>query len=146
MLFGKPFFSDEEKKAIAKVIADAEEMTSGEIRVHIEPKCNKENVLDRATEVFYKLDMHKTAQANGVLIYVAYDDKRFAIIGDKGIDSVVPANFWDGIKEVMHLHFAQHEFYEGIVFAIKETGMHLKQYFPLLQNDTNELPNEVSEG
>lgn len=83
---------------------------------------------------------------NGVLLYIAYDDKLFAIIGDKGINHVVPANFWDGIKEVMTGHFKKNEFFEGVVFAIKESGMHLKQYFPLQDGDKNELSNEISEG
>jgi len=146
MLFRKSFFSDAEKTAIARAITDAEAMTSGEIRVHIEPSTNGANVMERALKVFKQLDMHKTAQANGILIYIAYSDKQFAILGDSGIDHVVPANFWDGIKEVMAMHFAKAEFYEGIVFAIKETGLHLKQYFPLHENDKNELPNEISEG
>lgn len=131
---------------MVKTIGEAEEMTSGEIRIHIEPKCKSENVLDRATEVFYKLGMDKTAAANGVLIYLAFEDRKFAIIGDQGINQVVPANFWDGTKEVMKGHFVKGEFLEGIVFAIKETGSHLKQYFPIQEHDKNELSNEISEG
>lgn len=146
MLFQKSFFTADQKKAIVQAIADAEAMTSGEIRLHIEAKCKTDNVLDRATEVFFQLKMNETAHQNGVLIYIAQDDHKFAIIGDKGINEVVPANFWDGIKEVMHGHFKQGEFYEGVVFAIREAGFHLKQYFPLKDNDKNELTNEISEG
>jgi uncharacterized membrane protein len=145
MLFRKKFFSEQEKDALVKAITEAEEMTSGEIRVHIEPKC-KGDVLHRATEVFHHLNMDKTTHANGVLIYIAHDDKKFAILGDKGINAVVPANFWEGTKEVMREHFKRGEFFEGTVFAIRETGSHLKQYFPHLGNQQNELPNEISEG
>lgn len=146
MFLNKSFFNDAEKQAIVKAIADAELMTSGEIRVHIEPRCKNENVLDRAVEVFHQLKMDATAQHNGVLIYLAYKDHRFAILGDKGINAVVPADFWDATKEVMQEHFARKEFFQGIVFAIKEAGFHLQHYFPLLENDKNELPNEISEG
>jgi uncharacterized membrane protein len=145
MLFNKSFFTSEEKEAIVKAISEAEAMTSGEIRLHVEPHCKNENVLDRAVEVFYKLKMDTTAQQNGVLIYLAYKDHQFAILGDKGINHVVPANFWDSIKEVMREHFLKGEFFQGVVFAIKETGFHLKQYFPLQHNDKNELSNEISE-
>ena len=145
MLFNKSFFSKEEKEAIVKAIAEAEAMTSGEIRVHVESRCKNENVLDRAVEVFYNLKMNTTAQQNGVLIYLAHEDHKFAILGDKGINHVVPANFWDSIKEVMREHFKKDEFFQGVVFAIKETGFHLKQYFPLQHNDKNELSNEISE-
>lgn len=146
MLFNKQFFNEAERKAIVQAIADAELMTSGEIRLHIEPACKQENVLDRATEVFFQLKMNETAAQNGVLIYLAYNDKKFAILGDKGIDAVVPANFWDGTKEVMAGHFKKGEFLAGVLFAIKETGFHLKQYFPLQHDDKNELSNEISEG
>ncbi len=146
MLFQKQFFTEDQRKAIVQAIADAEDMTSGEIRLHVEAKCKNENVLERATEVFFQLKMNETAHQNGALIYLAYEDHKFAIIGDKGINEVVPANFWDGIKEVMSGHFKQHEFLEGILFAVKETGFHLKQYFPLQANDKNELTNEISEG
>lgn len=146
MLFDKPLFTAEEKKAIVEAIGSAEAMTSGEIRLHIEPHCKADNVLDRGLEVFYQLKMNETALQNGVLIYLAYTDHKFAIIGDKGINAVVPATFWDGVKEVMAGHFKQGEFLQGVVFAIKETGMHLKQYFPLQSDDKNELSNEISEG
>lgn len=142
----KDFFSAEQKQALVKAIGEAEHMSSGEIRVHIEPKCKHENVLQRAAEVFYKLGMDKTTHANGVLIYIAHDDRKFAIVGDKGINAVVPANFWDGTKEMMREHFKRGEFYEGVLFAIRETGEHLKQYFPQTPNHKNQLPDEISEG
>lgn len=145
MILKKRFFTVEEKKRMVQAIADAEEMTSGEIRVHVEAKCKAENVLHRAMEVFYKLGMDKTSHANAVLIYLAHDSKKFAIIGDKGINEVVPANFWDGAKEVMREHFKRGEFVEGIIFAITEAGSHLKQYFPHAEGKKNELSNEISE-
>jgi len=144
-LIQKKFFTGEESKAIVNAIAEAEAMTSGEIRIHVEAKCKGE-VLHRATQIFYKLGMDKTVHANAVLIYLAHDDRKFAILGDKGINQVVPANFWDGTKEVMKEHFKRGEFYQGVLFAIQETGSHLKQYFPHQRDDKNELPNEISEG
>lgn len=145
MLFRKHLFSSAEKKQIVAAITEAELRTSGEIRVHIEPKCYG-NVLARAAEVFAKLEMHKTEQSNGVLIYLAYDDKRFAIIGDKGINNAVPVNFWDTTKEVMSVYFKQGNFKEGVMHGIKEAGIHLAQYFPHTADDKNELSNEISEG
>ena len=145
MLFEQELFTDEEKKAIVQAIKEAEAMTSGEIRLHVEPHCPGDPV-KRAIEVFYELGMDKTAAANGVLLYVAYGNHKLAIIGDKGINEVVPSNFWDGVKEAMREHFKQGEFFHGVVFAVKETGFHLKQYFPVAHNDVNELPNEISEG
>lgn len=126
-------------------IRQAELMTSGEIKVHVEKDCASEPY-GRALEVFLQLKMNETAQKNATLIYFAYGDKKFAILGDKGINDVVPTNFWDNTKEQMGTHFRKSEFLDGIVFAITETGKHLKHYFPHLTDDKNELNDEISEG
>jgi uncharacterized membrane protein len=145
VFFKKQIFTDEQKKQIVAAIQQAEKLTSGQIRVHVEAKCPKEP-LKRAIEVFHKLEMHKTTHKNAVLIYIAWEDKKFAIAGDSGIHAVVPANFWDSTKEAMKSHFKKGEFLQGILLAIKETGPHLQQYFPHDDNDTNELSDEISEG
>lgn len=145
MLFERELFTEEEKKSIVTAIGEAEAMTSGEIRLHMEAGCKKDP-LERAIEVFYELKMDSTKESNGVLIYLAYKDHKFAIIGDRGINAVVPANFWDGIKEAMREHFIKGEFYQGILFAVKETGNQLKHYFPVSDSDVNELSNDISHG
>jgi uncharacterized membrane protein len=145
VFFKKQIFTSEQKQQIVAAICEAEKVTSGQIKVHLEAKCPKEPMA-RALEVFHQLGMHKTTHKNAVLIYLAYGDKKFAIVGDSGIHAVVPANFWDGTKEVMKGHFKKGEFLEGTLFAIKEAGSHLQQYFPHQANDTNELSNEISEG
>ena len=141
----KQIFTAEQKEQIVGAIREAEKVTSGQIKVHLEAKCSKD-ALERAVEVFHHLGIHKTRQHNGVLIYIAWRDQKFAIIGDSGINSVVPANFWDGTKEVMKGHFAKGGFLEGILFAINETGSHLEQYFPPQADGKNELSDEISEG
>jgi len=141
----KQIFTDEQKKQIVSAIQEAEKLTSGQIKLHLEEKCPHE-ALKRAVEVFHKLEMHKTTHKNAVLIYLAWGDKKFAIAGDAGIHAVVPANFWDGTKEVMKSHFKKGEFLEGVLFAIRETGSHLQQYFPHQDDDKNELSDDISEG
>ena len=90
----------EENDLIVAAIHTAEQQTSGEIRVHIDKKCSTDPV-KRAVQVFEKLGMHKTALRNGVLIYVSFSDRKLAIIGDQGIDAVVPADFWVSTKDQM---------------------------------------------
>ncbi len=145
MLFQKHLFSPSEKAQIVAAIAAAEMKTSGEIRVHTEPR-SKVDVLARAAAVFHKLQMHKTTKRNGVLIYLAYEDKRFAIIGDKGINEVVPSDFWDTTKEVMAKYFKQGQFQAGVIHGINESAKHLASFFPHGSGDQNELSNEISEG
>lgn len=141
----KNFFTEEQKHTIQKAIADAELNTSGEIRVHIDEKC-KEDVLDKAANMFHQLKMDATELHNGVLFYLAVKDHKFAILGDKGINEKVPPDFWDHIKITMLEHFKQHEFTEGLSKGINMAGEKLKIHFPLQHNDTNELNNDMSFG
>ncbi|WP_419700005.1 TPM domain-containing protein [Mucilaginibacter sp. NFX135] len=136
-------FTDEEQLRIRKAIQEAENRSSGEIRVCIEKKCS-EDVLDRAAKYFYQLNMHKTKLRHGILIYVATVDRKFAIIGDAGINSVVPADFWDATKEDMLQHFKYGDIIEGIVTGLKIAGEQLQKYFPHTQDNNNELPDDIA--
>lgn len=137
------FFSKEEKKQITDAIGQAELNTSGEIRLHMEGRC-KLDVLDRAAYVFEKLDMHKTAQRNGVLLYLAVYDRKFAILGDGGINQLVPDNFWDVIKETILVYFKDGKFADGLSKGILMAGEQLKANFPYQSDDVNELSDEIS--
>lgn len=141
----KDFFSAKQQNQIVDAIKLAETNTSGEIRVHIEPVCNGDTYA-RAKEVFEKLGMHATVLKNGVLFYLAYEDKKFAVIGDKGIHEKVTGAFWDEEKIVLETHFKQGLFAEGLCKAIAMAGEKLKAYFPHRNDDTNELPNDISFG
>jgi uncharacterized membrane protein len=137
------FFTKEQQAQILASVREAELETSGEIRVHIETTL-KGDVLDRAAWLFKKLDMDKTAERNGVLFYLAVEDRKFAIIGDAGINSKVPAGFWDKAKEMMLENFKAGKFTEGLSKGILMAGEQLKTHFPHQSNDVNELPDEIS--
>ncbi len=137
------FFTKEQQAQILAAVKEAENETSGEIRVHIETYCN-EDVLDRAAWIFKKLGMHNTAERNGVLFYLAVNDKKFAVIGDAGINSKVPAGFWDCVKELLQARFREGKFTEGLSEGIILAGFHLKKHFPHNKNDVNELSDEIS--
>jgi uncharacterized membrane protein len=139
------FFTSEQKTAIEKAIKDAEARTSGEIRVHIEQVC-KEDVLDHAVYIFETLEMQKTKLRNGVLIYLSVDDHKMAIIGDLGINTKVPENFWDEIRDKMISHFKEGRYTEGLIEGIHMSGEALKKYFPVVNAEDNELSNEISFG
>ncbi len=138
-------FSSDEQKRISEAIEIAEKVTSGEIRICVEKTCS-EDVLDRAANYFAKLGMDKTALRNGVLIYMATDDHKFAIIGDAGINQVVPANFWDIAKDQMLGHFKSGQLAEGIITGIRLAGEQLATFFPCLDDDKDELSNDINYG
>ena len=138
-----PLFNDDEQLLIKQAVQAAEKNTSGEIRVCVEKTCS-EDVLDRAAKYFSKLDMQKTKLRNGVLIYLATVDRKFAIIGDAGINAVVPDNFWDQTKLDMLEQFKQGNLVEGVATGVKLAGEQLKKYFPYGDDDTNELSDDIS--
>ena len=137
-------FGEEEKKQVVAAIKEAELNTSGEIRVHIDARCEGD-VLDQAAFIFQELDMHKTAERNGVLFYLATLDHKFAILGDAGINAKVPENFWEAIKAEMLTYFKDNNFAKGLSVGVKMAGEQLKTHFPFQRvGDKNELSDEVS--
>lgn len=139
------FLSIEEKLQVTNAIKAAELNTSGEIRVHIESSIKGE-VLDRAAYLFEVVEMHKTKDRNGILFYLAEKSRKFAILGDAGINAKVPSDFWDKIKEKMADHFSEGNFAAGLSEGIQLAGEQLKIHFPYQKDDVNELSDEISFG
>lgn len=137
------FLSEEEEQEVIAAIQQAERNTSGEIRVHIERRCQGE-LWQRAMEVFHLLKMDNTKRDNGVLIYVAIEDRKFIIYGDKGINEVVPPGFWESTKDSIASHFKKGNFKQGLVEGILKAGDQLQRHFPWKEGDQNELSNEIS--
>lgn len=144
-MFEKPPFTEAEEQKILGAISEAENNTSGEIRVHIERTCEGDPYQE-AIKIFEKLGMTQTEQRNGVLIMVSLNDHKFAIIGDKGIDEKVRENFWEHTKDLMIGHFKDGRIADGIVEGIIDAGMQLKKYFPIQADDQNELKDDISYG
>jgi len=139
------FLTPTEEQEIVKAIALAEKQTSGEIRVHLEEKSDLEP-MERAKEVFLQLNMQQTDARNGVLFYVAVSNKKFAVLGDEGINKVVTPNFWESTKEAVLNQFKTGNFKTVLIEGITEAGNQLKAHFPYQTDDENELSNEISKG
>jgi uncharacterized membrane protein len=141
----KPFFSPEENETIVHSIQDAERQTSGEIRVFVEGKCKYVDALDRAKEIFTKLQMEKTELRNGVLFYIAIKDKQLAILADKGIHEATGGDkYWKAtVKDILSV-FSKESVVAGITTSINKIGEALKNHFPYDKDvDKNELPDEI---
>jgi uncharacterized membrane protein len=137
------YLSAQEQMAVKAAIARAEKNTSGEIRVHIEAKC-KEDVLDRAAFIFEQLEMHKTESRNGVLIYLATQDHKLAILGDAGINAKVENDFWKACTNHLIDQIKKDKMVSGLCETIIMAGEQLKTYFPYQTDDKNELSDEIS--
>lgn len=137
------FFSETDEQRIITAIREAEMNTSGEIRVHLESD-PKGDIMKEALRTFHRLGMHKTKQRNGVLILLAPQQRQFAIIGDEGIDEVVPEDFWNEERDIIQEHFRRGDYGDGVVAAIQRVGEKLKAFFPRQDDDVNELSDEIS--
>ncbi|MBL7838373.1 MAG: TPM domain-containing protein [Bacteroidetes bacterium] len=139
-------FTDLERSRIQLAILEAEKKTSGEIRIHLESICSS-SAFERATELFSILNMHNTRDRNGVLIYLAYESRVFAVIADKGINEKVPEGFWNSIVDDMSVFFKSAQFADGLIHGILKCGEKLAVYFPYnASDDLNELSNDISFG
>src|SRR5229473_1629054 len=143
MVNQKEFLALLDQPRIVAAIAAAEGETSGEIRIHIQRKVGGGDIRFVAERTFERLGMTKTALRNGVLLFIASEERSFVILGDKGIDEKVPAGFWDEIAAKLTIRFKNGEFTDGIVEAIAAAGQHLREYFPRATDDVNELPDQI---
>lgn len=130
-------------KRIEAAIERAEKQTSGEIHVHVASH-SREDVRESAVMAFETLGMAETKQRNGVLLFFATEDRKFAVIGDKGINDIVGQGFWDDVVSVISKGFAAGTPIDAICEAIDLCGTKLRDNFPPDEKDDDELPNEVS--
>lgn len=138
--------SAEQEQALVDAINQAELHTSGEIRIHLEKSTGNASSEQRAKQWFGKLEMHKTAEKNGVLFYLAIQDRQIALWAGEGINEKVPANFWQEIIDLMISEFKVGHFSEGLIAGVEKTGKALGEFFPRQDDDVDELSNEISKG
>ena len=139
----KRFFSQEEEERMVEAIRSAEMQTSGEIRLYVESHCKMVNPLDRAKELFIQLEMEKTQDRNGVLLYFAMKDRQLAILGDEGIHARLGQEFWNNEIRTIIADFKQKNFVDGICHMIEDVGNALKLNFPYTSDDKNELSDGI---
>ncbi|GHA25873.1 hypothetical protein GCM10007103_03910 [Salinimicrobium marinum] len=137
------FLSKKDEEEVVEAIRTAEKKTSGEIRVHLEKSSNGD-IWERAMEVFHLLKMDNTKASNGVLIYVAVEDRNFIIYGDKGINEVVPNDFWESTKDAIVDQFKKGNFKQGLIDGILKAGQQLQEHFPWTEDVKNELSDKIS--
>ena len=140
----KSFFSPEENERIVQSIREAEIQTSGEVRLFVESRCKYVDPLDRAQEIFQNLKMSETEFRNGVLFYVATEDRQLAIFADKGIHEATGNEYWKNVVGEILSVFSKKDIVAGISATILSIGEALKNHFPYDKEvDKNELPDEI---
>ncbi len=147
--WARSFLSDEDFAALGRAIREAEARTSGEIRVHLERKLpggvtHPDRPLHRAQEVLHRLEMHRSKLRNAVLIYVAIEDHRLAIVGDEGIHQRVGDQYWTAIRDAMVTRLKAGSARDALVHAVTEVGLTLGQHFPRYPDQTEDRSDHVT--
>ena len=144
MASAKDFFNEAEQEAIVTAIRKVELYTSGEIRVHVDDRCDQD-AFDRAVKLFQHLKMDTKPFRNAVLIYVAVKDRKFSVVGDEAMHEKVGNQYWKVITQQLHNDFQQANYGNGIIKAVETIGATLAKYFPNVDElDRNELPDDIS--
>lgn len=145
--FVKKYLSDESLDKIADSIKEIEKKTSGELRVCIKKKKGllekSRSAQDLAYKEFHKLNMHKTRDRTGVLVLIIFEERKFEIVADVGINEKIESGYWEEISSKMKDHFSNSEYLEGIQFALGRIGEVLIREFKARDDDSDELSNEV---
>ena len=142
-------FSAGDFTTMTEAVRRAEAATSAEIRVHLERRVHRwpgqrPNALLRARKVFAHLGLHLTAERHGVLIYLAVEDRKLAIVGDEGIHRHVGDAYWERVRDLMIAPLSAGRAVEAVVAGIAEVGRVLPRHFPRRPDDQNELSDQVS--
>ena len=130
---------------VQRAIADAETLTSGQIRVSVAPFFWG-NVRRAAERAFVRLGMTLTRHRNGVLFFIVPSRRSFVVLGDAGIHARLGDERWDRIVREMEPFFRQKEFTAGVLFGIENVGRLLAEHFPPDEAGGNELPDAVDVG
>lgn len=138
----KAFFSQLDHDRMVAAIAEAEKLTSGEIRVYVSHRKVNE-VRHAALHHFQKLGMHQTKHRNAVLIFVAPESQNFFVVGDEAVHAKCGEAFWEQVAAEMQEQFRQARFTDGIIHGIHTAGKLLAQHFPRGGADRNELPDSI---
>lgn len=133
---------EQQLRQVTEAIRNAEDMTSGEIRVCVARSC-KGNPIDQAAKKFKEMGMEKTALKNAVLVYIAPSDRKAAIIGDSGINEFARTGFWDDTLSELLSYCSKGLITEGICQAVGKVGELIKARFPVTINDVNELSDDI---
>ena len=133
-----------EKKEIMEAIRQTEKHSSGQIRVHLKDR-GAGDIFEEAKKTFVRLGMHRTAERNAVLIFVALNNRRFAILGDSGIHEKVGQDFWHHARDAMAHFLTKGELKNALLTGIGSIAVELKTHFPPKNGSVNELPNQVTE-
>ncbi|MES2920774.1 MAG: TPM domain-containing protein [Verrucomicrobiota bacterium] len=138
----RPVLTEEEEALLVDAIRAEELRTSAEIRVCVTYKLIWRH--ERyAWNVFDRAGMRDTRQRNGVLIVMMPTVKKVVIIGDTGINAVVPEDFWKETVAAIIRELHESNALDALREGLRRLGDTLSIHWPREGDDVNELSDEI---
>lgn len=130
---------------VIRAIRDAEARTSGEVRVFVSTTKPTDPVAAARAE-FVRLNMHQTAERNGVLLFIAPRSQGLAIVGDTAVHEHIGDTGWRRIIDAMLARCREGQFTEALLYGIEQVAGVLAEHSPRKHDDRNELSDKVETG
>lgn len=102
-------------------------------------------VQQRAVRAFHEKGLHRTREENGILIFISLLEHKVWILGDRGINAVIPPERWTSLASALASGIREGRLVETLVTTISEVGDILTEHFPHRTDDSNELPDLLAE-
>ena len=97
----------------------------------------------RARQAYFDYCRGRTKEDTGIIIYVSLFEHTVLILGDNFVSKKIDQAEWDEIRNIMLAHLKQGALSNAICEGIIQTGIYVKDKFPVTDDDISELPNEI---
>jgi putative membrane protein len=114
-------------------------------RLIVPRKVMKRKVHERALLHFLDSGIAETRDRTGILIFISLMEHRVELLADRGINEKIDPNQWQEIVDKIVSGVKSGSFTDSLIQAVEDCGKLLAEYFPIKEDDTNELSNEIQE-
>jgi putative membrane protein len=97
----------------------------------------------RAQIEFYELEMSQTQDRTGILLFVSLMEHRAVVLADRSIAEKLDAKIWQELVDLMIQGVKRGDLAAGMTQAIQRCGELLSPYFPVADDDINELRDHL---
>ncbi len=103
-----------------------------------------EEVIQRATQLFYELNIHHTTERNGVLLFVSLLERKVYVLADKIINEKVDPQYWDSIVAIIIEEIKKDHHLNGLQKAMDKIHKDFMSYFPKTsEGRPSEIPDKL---
>jgi len=99
-------------------------------------------VRERAVRAFFEKRLYKTAEENGILIFISLLERKVWVIGDRGIDRKISHDTWNSLARRIAAGIAEGKACDVLCQTIEQCGALLAEHSPRREDDLNELPDD----